>query len=94
MKRRSKTAAWNGKRNVLRFDLKESRERVSVRDEGEGQSFHVEGPKTEKPLEPTVESLVRRIWRLRVSEEERKVRGRGAGRGGGGGGVCFQEPMT
>ena len=37
-------------------------------------SFHVDGPKTEKAREPTVESLVRGIWRLRVSEAERRVR--------------------
>ena len=30
--------------------------------------------KTEKAREPTVESLVRGIWRLRVSEAERRVR--------------------
>ena len=36
-----------------------SPERVSVREEGKG-------PKTEKVREPTVESLVRGIWRLRV----------------------------
>ena len=41
------------KENVLRFDGKESREgfcRI-----GRGKSFHVEGPKTEKAREPTVE---------------------------------------
>ena len=37
-------------------------------------SFHVEGPKTELAREPTVESLVRGVWRLRVSEAERRVR--------------------
>ena len=37
--------------------------------------LHVDGPKTEKTREPTVEtSLVRGIWRLRVSEAERRVR--------------------
>ena len=36
--------------------------------------FHVDGPKTEKAREPTVESLVRGIWRLTVSEAERRVR--------------------
>ena len=60
-----------GKRNVLRFDLNESREGFCRR--GRGRSFHVDGPKTEKAREPAVESLVRRIWRLRVSEAERKV---------------------
>ena len=39
-----------------------------------GKSFQAEGPKTEKAREPTEESLVRGIWRLRVSETERRVR--------------------
>ena len=39
-------------------------------------SFHVDGPKTEKAQEPTVESLVRGIWRLRVSEAERSLSGK------------------
>ena len=50
-----------------------SPERVSVGEKGKG-SFHADGPKTEKAREPTVESLVRGIWRLRVSEAERRVR--------------------
>ena len=61
-----------GKRNVFRLDLNESREGFCRR--GRGRSFDVDGPKTEKALEPTVESLVRGIWRLRVSEAEWKVR--------------------
>ena len=44
-----------GKRNVLRLDVKESREGFCRR--GRGRSFHVEGPKTEKVREPTVGSL-------------------------------------
>ena len=44
-----------GKRNVLRLDVKESREGFCRR--GRGRSFHVEGPKTEKAREPTVGSL-------------------------------------
>ena len=60
------------KRNVFRLDLNESREGFCRR--GRGRTFHVEGPKTEKAREPTVESLVRGIWRLRVSEAERRVR--------------------
>ena len=36
--------------------------------------FHVDGPKTEKAREPTLEILVPGIWRLRVSEAERRVR--------------------
>ena len=41
-----------GKRNALKFDLKESGERFSRR--ARGRSFHVEGPNTEKAREPTV----------------------------------------
>ena len=48
-----------GKRNVFRLDLNESREGFCWR--GRGRSFHVDGPKTEKAREPTVESLVRGI---------------------------------
>ena len=44
-----------GKRNVLRFDLNESRESFCRRRRG--RSFHVEGLKTEKVREPTVQSL-------------------------------------
>ena len=62
------------KRNVLRLDLK--RGLISFR-ERKGQSFHVEGPKTENAQEPTVESLVRGIWKLRVSETERGDHGTG-----------------
>ena len=36
-------------------------------------SFHVDGPKTEKAQEPTVESQVKGIWRPRVSEAEWRV---------------------
>ena len=61
-----------GKRNVFRSDLNEAREGFCRR--GRGRSFHVDGPKTEKAREPTVESLVRGIWRLRVSEAEWRVR--------------------
>ena len=59
-----------GKRNVFRLHLNESKEGFCRR----GRSFHADGPKTEKAQEPTVESLVRGIWRLRVSEAERRVR--------------------
>ena len=41
---------------------------------GRGRSVQVDGPKAEKAREPTVESLMRGIWRLRVSEAERRVR--------------------
>ena len=55
----------------FRLDLNESREGFCQR--GRGMSFHVDGPKTEKAQEPKVESLVRGIWRLRVSEAEWRV---------------------
>ena len=61
-----------GKRNVYRSHLNESREGFCPR--GRGRSLHIDGSKTEKVREPTVESLVRGIWRLRVSEAERRVR--------------------
>ena len=59
-------------RNVLGFDFKESREDFCWR--GRARSFYVEGPKTEKAREQTVEGTGRGIWRLRVSEVERRVR--------------------
>ena len=49
-----------------------SPERISV--EGIGRTFHIEGLKTEKARETTVECLVRGLWRLRVSEAERRAR--------------------
>ena len=52
------------KTNVFRLDLNESREGFCRR--GRGRSFSVDGPKTEKAPGPTVESLVRGIWRLRA----------------------------
>ena len=55
-----------------------SPERVSVGEKG-GRSFHVDGPETEKVREPTVENLVLGIWKLRVSEAERRLR-EGVGR--------------
>ena len=60
------------KRNVLGFDFKESREDFCRR--GRTRSFYEEGPKTEKAREPTVEGTGLGIWRLRVSEVERRVR--------------------
>ena len=36
-------------------------------------SFHVDGLTTEKAPELTVESLVRGIWRLRISKADRSV---------------------
>jgi len=47
-----------------------------------GKSFHVEAPKTEKAREPTVETLVRGIWRLRLEYQKQ---------GGGYGRVCQAE---
>ena len=63
-----------GKRHVFRLRLNESRKGFGQR--GRGRSFHVDGPKTEKAQEPTVESLVQGIWRLtqvRVCEAEWRV---------------------
>ena len=60
-----------GKRNVFRLDLNESR--GGFPRTGRGRSFHADGPKTEKAREPTVKGLVPGIWRLRVSEAERRV---------------------
>ena len=51
-----------------------SPKRVSVGEEGEGHIFHVEGPKIRKAQEPTAESLVGGIRRLRVLEAERRIR--------------------
>ena len=51
--------------------MNESRDGFCQRT-GSGRSFHIAGPKIEKAWEPTVESLVRGIWRLRVSETEQK----------------------
>ena len=42
--------------------------------EAEGVCSRQEGPKTEKEREPTVESLDRRILRLKASDVERRVR--------------------
>ena len=61
-----------GKRNIFRLHLNEFREGFCQR--GRGRSFHVDGLKTEKVREPAVESLVPRIWRLRVSEAEQRIR--------------------
>ena len=44
--------------NVLMLDMAPGH---SSLQRGSGRSFHVEGPKTEKAREPTVESLVRGI---------------------------------
>ena len=49
--------SFGWKRNVLRFDLNKSMEIFCQR--GRGRSLHIEGPKTEKAREPTVESGMR-----------------------------------
>ena len=54
---------------VLKLDLF-LWERTGFCGRGLGRSLHVEGPKAVKGLEPSVESLVRGFWRLRVSEAE------------------------
>ena len=46
---------------------------VSVGEEGEGHSMQRDR-RQKKVWEPTVESVIRGIWRLRVSEAERRVR--------------------
>ena len=51
--------------------MKKSREGFTISRRGKGRSFDLEGLKTEKAQEPTVGSLVRGIWGLRVSEAER-----------------------
>ena len=56
-----------GKRIGLRLTPKESRFFFFF-FRGRGKSFHMERPKTKKTREATVESLVRELWRLRVSE--------------------------
>ena len=71
------TEQKNGRSTILgekssRLDLNESREGFCRR--GRGRSFLVDGVKQKKAREPTVESLVRGIWRLRVSEAERRAR--------------------
>ena len=60
-----------GKINVFRLHLNESREGLCQR--ARGRSFHVDELKTEKAQEPAVESLAQEIWRLRVSEAERRA---------------------
>ena len=60
-----------GKINVFRLDLNECRESFCRR--GRGRSSCVDGLKTEKAQEPTVESLVQGIWKLRLSEAEQRV---------------------
>ena len=62
-----------GKRNVLRFDLMESWESFCQR---KGKVISCRGTKTEKLQEPTVESLVRGIERLRVLEAKWTVQNR------------------
>ena len=59
------------KRNVLRFDLKELREGFCRRGTG-GRPFHVQGPKTEKALEPTLSgtwNLWNGTWNLKAEPE-------------------------
>ena len=51
MEQKTGQICCSGKRNVLRFDRKESRDGFSWR--GRVPSFHVEGVKTEKVQEPS-----------------------------------------
>ena len=64
-----------GKRNVLDYGISERVQRGFLLERKGKVIFHVDGPKTKKAREPIVESLVPGIWRLRVSEAERRVRG-------------------
>ena len=67
-KKKKKKKRGGGGGNALRLNLKDSREGFH---RNEMRSFHVQaGPKTEMALEPTVKSLVRGIYGLRVSEAE------------------------
>lgn len=52
--------------DALGADIKESTKGFCRR--GKQRSLQVEGPKTENAREPNAESLVRRMWRLRISE--------------------------
>ena len=62
------------KRTVFTFRLHLNESREGFCQRGRGRSFHVDGPKTEKAVETRrLESLVLGIWRLRVSEAERRV---------------------
>ena len=77
--RRRQTLAWNEKTwqlgllfkklNVFRFGL-ESSKKAPVGEEEENQLMQ-EGEK-QQAQQPTVESLLRGIWKLTVSEAERK----------------------
>ena len=69
---RGEDSSIEWKTSVLRFDLNESWKGFCQRRRG--RLFLVEGPKTKKVREPTVDSLVRGIRRLRVSEAEQRVR--------------------
>ena len=62
-----------GKRNVFKLHLNESRESFCRR--GRGRSLHVEGSKTEKAREPTMESGARSL-------EAESIRSGGVGGGG------------
>ena len=78
---------WKKRGNCFEVGFEESTKGFSRR--GRGRSLHAERPQTERVLEPIVESLVREIGRLRVSEAERRIltekcRGsQGEGRGEG-----------
>ena len=56
-----------GKRNVFRLDLNESRNGFCRR--GRGSSFHVDGQKTEKEREPTINTDRRR----RRRQQEKRI---------------------
>ena len=73
-----KTAVRNGKHGASIVSGKEmvlgyTESRKGFRRIGKGRSFHVDGKKTEKARAPTVESLVRGICSVRVSEAEWRI---------------------
>ena len=64
---------WGGKKNCFQVRF-EGEKMAYFGEEGEIKSLHVEIWKTGKGRGPTVETLVQGVWRLRLSEAERRVR--------------------
>ena len=57
----------------IRLEVKSQEiQRGSCRRRRGGRSI-LSGPKTKKAREPTVESLMQEIWKLRISDSERRV---------------------
>ena len=70
----------------MNLGLKESREGLCWRERG--RSFHVDGPKTEKAREPTVESLYEECGGKDYQKQSGECEGR---EGGGGEGVTAED---